>query len=120
MRTDSPWRRTFARITIAVGAALVVITAAPAAAGAALIAYIDGGEVWLSSLDGQQKVRLATPVVNAGGQTEPWLAVAASDGGRIVAVRNVPGWSPFSRSSRSGSRTARPPSRGAAAPGPRR
>ena len=95
MRTDSPWRRTFARITIAVGAALVVIAAAPGAAGAASIAYIDGGDVWLSSLDGQQKVRLATPVVNAGGETEQWLAVAASDGGRIVAVRNVPGRSPL-------------------------
>ncbi len=95
MRTDSPWRRTFARITIAVGAALVVIAAAPGAAGAASIAYIDGGDVWLSSLDGQQKVRLATPVVNAGGETEKWLAVAASDGGRIVAVRNVPGRSPL-------------------------
>ena len=95
MRPDSPWRRTFARITIAVGAALVVITAAPGAAGAASIAYIDGGDVWLSSLDGQQKVRLATPVVNAGGETEQWLAVAASDSGRIVAVRNVPGKSPL-------------------------
>ena len=61
------------------------------AAGAASIAYIDGGEVWLSSLDGAQKVRLATPVVNAAGETEKWLAVAASDSGRIVAARNVPG-----------------------------
>ena len=94
MSTDSPGRRTIARLAIAVGAALVVIAAAPGAAGAASIAYIDGGEVWLSSLDGQQKVRLATPVVNAGGETERWLAVAASDGGRIVAVRNVPGRSP--------------------------
>ena len=95
MSTDSPRRRTIARLAIAVGVALFVIAAAPGAAGAASIAYIDGGEVWLSSLDGQQKVRLATPVVNAGGETERWLAVAASDGGRIVAVRNVPGRSPL-------------------------
>ena len=95
MRTDSRGRRAIARLAIAVGAALVVIAAAPGAAGAASIAYIDGGDVWLSSLDGQQKVRLATPVVNAGGETEKWLAVAASDGGRIVAVRNVPGRSPL-------------------------
>ena len=47
--------------------------------------------VWLSSLDGAQKVRLATPVVNSSGETEKWLAVAASDSGRIVAARNVPG-----------------------------
>ena len=71
-------------------AILVLLTAAPAA-GAASLAYIDGGEVWLSSLDGQQKVRLATPVVNADGDAEKWLAVTASDNGRIVAARNVPG-----------------------------
>ena len=67
-----------------------LLTMAPAA-GAASIAYVDGGDVWLSSLDGSQKARLATPVVNGAGETEKWLAVAASDNGRIVAVRNVPG-----------------------------
>jgi hypothetical protein len=71
-------------------AILFLLTAAPAA-GAASIAYIDGGDVWLSSLDGTQKVRLATPVVNGAGETEKWLAVAASDSGRIVAARNFPG-----------------------------
>jgi hypothetical protein len=71
-------------------AIFVLLSMAPAA-GAASIAYVDGGEVWLSSLDGTQKVRLATPVVNGAGETEKWLAVAASDGGRIVAARNVPG-----------------------------
>jgi hypothetical protein len=71
-------------------ALLLLLTAAPAA-GAASIAYVDGGEVWLSSLDGTQKVRLATPVTNGGGTTDKWLAVAASDGGRIVAARNEPG-----------------------------
>jgi hypothetical protein len=71
-------------------AVLLLLTTAPAA-GAASIAYIDGGEVWLSSLDGAQKARLAPQVVNSDGETEKWLAVAASDGGRIVAARNVPG-----------------------------
>jgi hypothetical protein len=71
-------------------AILVLLTMAPAA-GAASIAYVDGGDVWLSSLDGTQKVRLAAPVVNGAGETEKWLAVAASDNGRIVAARNVPG-----------------------------
>src|SRR3954454_5617839 len=55
-------------------------------ARAASIAYIDNGEVWLSSLDGAQKVRLAAPV-----GVEQWLDVAAPDNGRIVAVRNEPG-----------------------------
>ncbi len=71
-------------------AILFLLTMAPAA-GAASIAYIDGGEVWLSSLDGTQKVRLAPHVVNGAGETEKWLAVAAADSGRIVATRNVPG-----------------------------
>jgi hypothetical protein len=71
-------------------ALLVLLVTAPAA-GAASIAYVDRGEVWLASLDGTQKVRLATPVVNSAGNTEKWLAVAAADNGRIVAVRNEPG-----------------------------
>jgi hypothetical protein len=74
-------------LLIAIACLLVL---APAA-GAASIAYIDNGEVWLSSLDGAQKVRLAAPVVNGSGETEKWLAVAASDSGRIVAARNVLG-----------------------------
>jgi hypothetical protein len=64
---------------------------APATAGAASVAYVDNGEVWLASLDGTQKSRLATPVVNSAGETENWIDVAQSDGGRIVAVRNKPG-----------------------------
>src|SRR4051794_7194918 len=74
--------------------ALAVITAAlaiPAVASASSVAYIDNGEVWLSSLDGAQKVRLAKPIVNADGDTETWLDVAHSDSGRIVGVRNKPG-----------------------------
>ena len=60
-------------------------------AHAASVAYIDNGEVWLSSLDGAQKVRLAAPVVNTSGAIDKRLDVAASDSGRIVAVRNEPG-----------------------------
>jgi hypothetical protein len=77
------------------GAVLLCAVAAalsgPAGASAASVAYVDNGEVWVSSLDGAQKTRLAAPVVNADGATEKWLDVAQSDGGRIVAVRNVPG-----------------------------
>jgi hypothetical protein len=72
--------------------AAAVASLGPAAvAGAASVAYLDKGEVWLASLDGAKKARLATPVVNADGDTEEWLDVAQSDGGRIVAVRNKPG-----------------------------
>lgn len=79
----SPVRATLIAIAL-------LLTIVPAA-GAASIAYVDRGEVWVSSLDGRQKVRLATPVVNSAGKTEKWLAVAASDSGRIVAARNEPG-----------------------------
>jgi hypothetical protein len=72
-------------------AAAAALVATPAVAGAASVAYIDKGEVWLSSLDGSEKARLAAPVVNGDGDTEKWLDVAQSDGGRIVAVRNKPG-----------------------------
>ena len=74
--------------------AILLLLIVTPTAGAASIAYVDGGEVWVSSLDGAQKARIATPVVNGAGETEKWLAVAASDGGRIVAARNVPGRSP--------------------------
>ncbi len=72
-------------------AALVAAIATPAVASAASVAYVDNGEVWLASLDGTQKTRLAMPVVNSDGDTEKWLDIAQSDGGRIVAVRNKPG-----------------------------
>ena len=72
-------------------AAAVAAVATPAAADAASVAYVDKGEVWLASLDGARKARLAAPVVNGAGDTETWQDVAQSDGGRIVAVRNKPG-----------------------------
>jgi hypothetical protein len=50
------------------------------AASAASIAYIDGNEVWVSTLDGSHKERLSS------GENQ-WEAVAAADNGRIIAVR---------------------------------
>jgi len=76
---------------LAVGVVLAAAFATPAVAQAVSVAYIDSGEVWVSSLDGTTKARLASPVVGGDGETEKWLDVAQSDGGRIVAVRNVPG-----------------------------
>jgi hypothetical protein len=72
-------------------AAVIAGLVMPAVASAASVAYVDNGEVWLASLDGAKKTRLAGPVVNSSGETENWLDVAHSDGGRIVAVRNKPG-----------------------------
>lgn len=60
-----------------------------AAAHAAGVAYIDGGQVWVSSLDGQAKVQLSpTPTDPAD---EKWIDVAQGDGGQVIGVRNVPG-----------------------------
>jgi len=67
------------------------VVLAPPAAWAGSVAYIDNGEVWVSSLDGAQKVRIASPTVTSNGDTEKYNAVAAADGGTIVAARNVPG-----------------------------
>lgn len=60
-----------------------------AAAHADGVAYIDGGQVWVSSLDGQAKVQLSpTPTDPAD---EQWIDVAQGDGGQVIGVRNVPG-----------------------------
>ncbi len=48
-----------ARVGVAGLVAAVVVAALPSVAGAASLAYIDGGEVWLASLDGSQKSRLS-------------------------------------------------------------
>ena len=79
--------------TIVLALLLFAFAAVPANA-ASSVAYVDNGSVWLSSLDGTQKVKLADPVTvsdETGSWQEPWIDVAQSDGGRIVAVRNKPG-----------------------------
>lgn len=62
------------------GALAVLTLAAGAAPAAADVAYIDGNEVWLSTLDGSQKLRLS------GGEND-WRDVAISDQGYVVGVR---------------------------------
>jgi hypothetical protein len=69
---------------------LFLLLLAPAA-NAASVAYISGGEVWLASLDGAQRVKLAGHVTNSSGAIEKWNAVAQADSGRIVASRIEPG-----------------------------
>jgi hypothetical protein len=63
-----------------VGPLLGTIAGGVPAASAASIAYIDGNEVWVSTLDGSRKERLS------GGENQ-WEAVAAADNGRIIAAR---------------------------------
>ena len=69
---------------------LFLLLLAPAAQ-AASVAYIADGEVWLASLDGTQRTRLAGHYTNVNGAVEKWNAVAQADNGRIVASRIEPG-----------------------------
>lgn len=62
----------------------VALSSAPAVAGADGVAYLKGGEVWVSSLDGSTKVQLST---GEGG----WNAVGQSETGSVVATRRAPG-----------------------------
>jgi hypothetical protein len=76
-------RRRRLRVAAAGLVATLAVAALPSLADAASVAYIDGGEVWVSSLDGAQKARLS------GGEGN-WQYVAASDGGRVAAVQREP------------------------------
>ncbi|MDA0173034.1 hypothetical protein OJ998_28285 [Solirubrobacter taibaiensis] len=69
---------------------LFLLLLAPAAQ-AASVAYIADGEVWLASLDGTQRAKLAGHYSNSSGAVEKWNAVAQADNGRIVASRIEPG-----------------------------
>ena len=63
-------------------ASAIALTSSLLAGGAAQadVAYIDGNEVWLSTLDGSQKVRLSS------GEGD-WRDVAVSDQGFVVGIR---------------------------------
>jgi len=62
----------------------VVLLASVSPAAATSVAYLDGNEVWVATVDGQTRVRLSA------GEGD-WLAVAQGDGGQVVGVRNEPG-----------------------------
>jgi hypothetical protein len=70
---------TLPRFAVA-GLVLLAALTAPAAARAGSIAYIDNGEVWISSLDGAKKARLSA------GEGD-WREVAAADDGHVLGVR---------------------------------
>jgi hypothetical protein len=74
---------------VALAVALAVLPTASSSA-ASSVAFIENGEVWVSSLDASSRHRLAVPVVNSEGQAEAWSEVTAADNGRILAVRRPP------------------------------
>lgn len=61
------------------------VLAGPAAA--AQVAYVDGGQIWVSTLDGTQKRSLSGPSPDA----KQWTEVAQADSGAILGVRREPG-----------------------------
>lgn len=65
-----------------------IVGLAPSTAASAMsVSYVDGGEVWQSTLDGARKVKLSN---GEGGFRE----VAQADGGRTVGVRRADGERP--------------------------
>jgi len=69
--------------------ALVLTTTAPAAA--TQVSYVDGGEVWVSTLDGTRKRSISgsAPQLTAG-EGRAWTEQAQSDDGWIVGVARIP------------------------------
>lgn len=65
-------------------AVLLLALIAPPAAQATVVAYLDGGQVWVASPDGSRKEQLSTG-------PEGWIAVTVADNGRILGVWNEPG-----------------------------
>jgi hypothetical protein len=90
-RPRSPARRRLpARAALALGAAATLGAVTAPSASATSVAYLDGGALWASTLDGSRKVQLAGPdsvPADAGAFRE----VAAADDGRILAVRRQDG-----------------------------
>ena len=71
------------------GLLLVLLAAAALAgpAGAAQVAYVEGGQIWVSTLDGAQKRSLSGPSPDA----KQWTEVAQADSGAVLGVRREPG-----------------------------
>jgi hypothetical protein len=73
-----------------VGALIALCGTAATAGAASSVAYLENGEVWVSSLDAATRHKVAAPVVDSDGQTQMWTDVTAADNGRLLAVRRPP------------------------------
>jgi hypothetical protein len=56
-------------------------------AGAAQVAYVDNGEVWISTLDGASKRSLSGP----SPDEKTWTETAQAENGTVIGVRREPG-----------------------------
>lgn len=75
------------RVLVGVSIALVAVLSSAGISSATTVSYIDGKAVWVNSLDGKQKYRLAAPATDG----RVWSEQAQSDNGKVVAVRREPG-----------------------------
>ncbi|MBS1890538.1 MAG: hypothetical protein JST59_04550 [Actinobacteria bacterium] len=83
-------------------------------AGATQVAYVDGGQVWISTLDGASKRSLSGPSPDA----KTWTETAQAENGTVIGVRREPGkmgtlnatqlWGPDGATIGYGSLTAKP------------
>ncbi len=87
---------------------------AAGSAAAAEVAYIDGGQVWISTLDGSSKRSLSGP----SPDEKTWTETAQAENGTVIGVRREPGkigtlnatqlWGPDGSTIGYGSLTAKP------------
>ena len=87
---SSTRRRRRAQAALTLGAAATLSVVAAPAASATSVAYLDGGALWVSTLDGARKVQLAGPD-SAPADAGAFREVTAADNGRILAVRRQDG-----------------------------
>lgn len=67
--------------------ALALVGAGAGTAGATQVSYVDGGQVWVATLDGAAKRSLSGPSPDA----YTWSQAAQSDDGYVIAYRWTPG-----------------------------
>jgi len=92
--------------------AAITLALAGSAAAAPSVSYTQGGSLWLSSLNGKQKRKLAA---KPKGKVK-WIETAQSDNGRVIAIKRDPAkisnlnsyvaWSPAGKRITQGSLTA--------------
>jgi hypothetical protein len=101
-------------VLLALSTVCLAAAALAGPAGAAQVAYIDGGQVWVSTLDGASKRSLSGPSPDA----KTWTETAQAENGTIIGVRREPGkmgnlnvtqlWGPDGSTIGYGSLTAKP------------
>jgi len=103
------------RLVLAVLSTFCLLAALGAGgAGATQVAYVEGGQVWISTLDGASKRSLSGP----SPDEKTWTETAQAENGTVIGVRREPGkigtlnatqlWGPDGATIGYGSLTAKP------------